>query len=152
MKVYVDIEAAVKYTVIKLSNPSGRERKLSLTGYVEWVLGDLRPKSAMHIVTFIDGETGALFARNPYNIEFGEQVSFFDVDEETRTFTGDRTEFIGRNGSIRNPDALTRVKLSGKTGARADPCGALQAAIELTHAGETDIRFFLRAASNAQDA
>ncbi len=51
MQVYVDTEAAVKYTVIKLSNHSGRERKLSVTGYVEWVLGDLKPKSAMHVVT-----------------------------------------------------------------------------------------------------
>jgi len=152
MQVYVDIEAAVKFTVIKLSNHSGRERKLSLTGYVEWVLGDLRSKSAMHIVTSIDPATGALFARNPYNIEFGDRVGFFDVDEETRTFTGDRTEFIGRNGSLRNPDALTRVKLSGKTGAGADPCGALQVAIDLPDGGEKEIIFLLGAARNSQEA
>lgn len=152
MQVYVDIEAAVKFTVIKLSNHSGRERKLSLTGYVEWVLGDLRPKSAMHIVTSIDPATGALFARNPYNIEFGDRVGFFDVDEETRTFTGDRTEFIGRNGSLRNPDALTRVKLSGKTGAGLDPCGALQVTIDLPDGGEKEIIFLLGAARNSQEA
>lgn len=152
MKVYVDLDAAVKYTVIKLSNRSGRERKLSLTGYVEWVLGDLRSKSAMHIVTFIDAVTGALFARNPYSIEFGDRVGFFDVDEETRTFTGDRTEFIGRNGSLRNPDALTRVKLSGKTGAGADPCGALQVAIDLPDGGEKEVIFLLGAAFSPQEA
>ena len=152
MKVYVDVEAAVKFTVIKLSNHSGRDRKLSLTGYVEWVMGDLRPKSAMHTVTFIDGETGALFARNPYSVEFGERVGFFDVDEDTRTYTGDRTEFIGRNGSLRNPDALTRVKLSGKTGAGADPCGALQVAIDLPDGGEKEIIFLLGAAKSPQEA
>jgi len=152
MRVYVDLEAAVKYTVIKLSNRSGRERKLSLTGYVEWVLGDLRPKSVMHIVTFIDAATGALFARNPYSIEFGGRVGFFDVDEETRTYTGDRTEFIGRNGSLRNPDALTRVKLSGKTGAGADPCGALQVAIDLPDGGEKEVVFLLGAAWSPEEA
>lgn len=152
MEVYVDIEAAVKFTVIKISNRSGRERKLSLTGYVEWVLGDLRPKSAMHIVTSIDPATGALFARNPYNIEFGERVGFFDVNEDARTFTGDRTEFIGRNGSLRNPDALTRTKLSGKTGAGADPCGALQVMIDLQDESEKEIVFLLGAARNPQEA
>lgn len=146
MRVFVDIEAPVKYTAIKLSNRSGRERKLSLTGYVEWVLGDLRSKTAMHIVTFIDAATGALFARNPYNIEFGDRTTFFDVDEETRTFTGDRTEFIGRNGSLRNPDALTRIKLSGKTGAGADPCGALQVSIDLADGAEHEVIFLLGAA------
>ena len=42
-----------------------RPRRLSATGYAEWVLGDLRPKSAMHVITEIDPNSGALFARNP---------------------------------------------------------------------------------------
>ena len=49
---------------LKMRNASGRPRRLSVTGYVEWVLGDLRPKSVMHVVTEVDGKTGALFARN----------------------------------------------------------------------------------------
>jgi hypothetical protein len=40
--VYVAIDAAVKFSVLKMRNKSGRPRKLSATGYVEWVLGDLR--------------------------------------------------------------------------------------------------------------
>ena len=39
--------APIKFTVLKVRNESGRSRRLSATGYVEWVLGDLRPKSAM---------------------------------------------------------------------------------------------------------
>ena len=44
--VYVALDASVKFTVLKIRNDSGRSRRLSATGYVEWVLGDLRPKSA----------------------------------------------------------------------------------------------------------
>jgi len=29
--------------------------------------GDLRPKTAMQVITEIDPKTGAIFARNPYN-------------------------------------------------------------------------------------
>ena len=152
MQVFVDLEAAVKFTVIKLSNHSGRERKLSLTGYVEWVLGDLRPKSAMHVVTSVDPGTGALFARNPYHMEFGGRVCFFDVDAENRSYTSDRTEFIGRNGSLRNPDALLRVKLSGKTGAALDPCAAIQVVLDLPDGGDKEIIFMLGAARNNQEA
>ena len=67
--IYVALDAAIKFSVLKIRNESGRKRKLTATGYVEWVLGDLRPKSAMHVITAIDRKSGALFARNPYNTE-----------------------------------------------------------------------------------
>ena len=116
--VYVALDAPVKFSVLKVRNESGRSRRLSATGYVEWVLGDLRPKSTMHVITEIDPNSGALFARNPYNTEFAERVAFFDVDDTTRTISGDRTEFLGRNGTLRNPAAMTRSRLSGKVGRR----------------------------------
>ena len=106
--VYVALDAPVKFTVLKVRNQSGRSRRLSATGYVEWVLGDLRPKSVMHVVTEVDPQSGAIFARNPYNAEFGNRIAFFNVDDGTRTVSGDRTEFLGRNGTLRNPAAMTR--------------------------------------------
>ena len=152
MKVFVDEAAAVKYTVIRISNRSGQDRKLSVTGYVEWVLGDLRPKSAMHIITSTDAITGALFARNPYNTGFGHPTCFFDVSGSQRSFTADRTEFIGRNGSLRHPAALSRKRLSGKTGAALDPCGALQVTIDLAPEGEEEIVFILGVAGDNEEA
>ncbi len=92
--IYVDVDAAIKFVVIKIRNASGRARKLSVTGYAEWVLGMLRSKSAMHIVTELDTMTGALVARNAYNTEFPNRVAFFDVDEPLNNFTADRAEFI----------------------------------------------------------
>ena len=68
--VYVALDAPVKFAVLKVSNESGRPRRLSATGFVEWVLGDLPEKSRMHIVTEVDSATGILLARNPYNNEF----------------------------------------------------------------------------------
>lgn len=129
--IYVGLEDAVKYSVLKLRNLSGRARRLSATGYVEWVLGDIRVKSQMHVVSEIDGATGMLTARNPYNTEFGGRVAFFDVDGDTRTFTADRTEFLGRNGSLGHPAALLNERLSGKLGVGLDPCAAIQIPIAL---------------------
>ena len=125
--VYVALDAAMKFMVLKVRNESGRSRRLSATGYVEWVLGDLRPKSAMHVVTELDPKSGAVFARNPFNTEFAGRIAFFDVDETTRTISGDRSEFIGRNGTLRNPAAMTRLRLVGQSGGRArslrrNPC------------------------------
>ena len=150
--VYVALDAPVKFTVLKVRNQSGRSRRLSATGYVEWVLGDLRPKSVMHVVTEVDPQSGAIFARNPYSAEFGNRIAFFNVDDGTRTVSGDRTEFLGRNGTLRNPAAMTRSRLSGKVGAALDPCGAIQVAFELADGEEREIVFTLGAGQDADDA
>jgi len=143
--VYVDLEQPVKFSVLKLRNASGRTRQLSATGYVEWVLGDLRSKSAMHVVTEIDAASGALFASNAYNAEFPGRVAFFDVDDLSRTLSGDRSEFLGRNGTLAAPDALSRARLSGRLGAALDPCGAIQVPFELADGEQRQIIFRLGA-------
>jgi cellobiose phosphorylase len=143
LTVYVDVDAAIKFSVLKVRNESGQPRKLSATGYVEWVLGGLRPKSAMHVTTEIDPHSGALFARNPYNTEFTGLVAFFDVDDTTRTTSCDRAEFIGRNGTLKNPAAMARSRLSGKVGAALDPCAAIQTSFELADGQEREIIFRL---------
>ncbi|QJE03223.1 cyclic beta 1-2 glucan synthetase [Massilia forsythiae] len=140
---YVALDDPLKYVVIKLRNDSAARRKLSVTGYVEWVLGDLRDKSAMHVVTEQDPVSGALFARNAYNADFSGRVAFFHLDAEHVAFTCDRTEFIGRNRSLANPAALERAGLSGRSGAALDPCAALQAAIELQPGEEQELVFML---------
>jgi len=150
--VYVALDAQIKFTVLKVRNESGRSRRLSATGYAEWVLGDLRPKSAMHVITELDPNSGALFARNSYNSEFADRVAFFDVDEVTRTVSGDRTEFLGRNGTLRSPAAMRRSRLSGKVGAALDPCAAIQVPFELADGQEREIIFRLGAGRDADDA
>jgi len=140
--IYVAVEDAVKFSVLKLRNLSGRARRLSATGYVEWVLGDLRVKSQMHVVSEHDAASGVLTARNPYNTEFAGRVAFFDTDASGCSFTADRTEFLGRNGSLGDPAALHRERLSGRLGVGLDPCAAIQVPLALAagQASETVFR------------
>ena len=150
--VYVALDASVKFSVLKLRNESGRPRRLSVTGYVEWVIGDLRPKTAMHIVTAIDAGTGALLARNPYNTEFADRVAFFDVDDTGRTFTCDRREFLGRNGSPVRPAAMSRTRLSDRAGAALDPCAAIQVPFALGAGQERELVFRLGVGRDVREA
>jgi cyclic beta-1,2-glucan synthetase len=149
--VYVAMDAPVKFTVLKLRNVSGRPRRLSVTSYWEWVLGDLRQKSLLHVQTEVDLKTGALLARNYYNTEFPDRIVFLDVNDATRTLTGDRKEFIGRNGSLARPAALKRARLSGKVGAGLDPCGAMQVTFNLLDGQERETSFRLGVGRNAND-
>ena len=85
----------------------------------------------MHIITELDIDSGALFARNPYNTEFEIGLHFLMLTISARTFTTDRTEFIGRNGTLKNPDAMNRIKTFRKNRAALDPCAAIQVAFDL---------------------
>ncbi len=152
MTVFVDPEEPVKYMLFKIKNGSGRLRKLTLTGYVEWVLGDLRPKTAMQITTEINTDTGALLAGNAYNSDFGNYISFFDVDDISRSYTSDRSEFLGRNGTYKNPEGMGKAKLSGRVGAGQDACGVLQSAMDLTDGEERTIVFRLGAGKDQYSA
>jgi cyclic beta-1,2-glucan synthetase len=154
--IYVGLKDAVKFSVLKLHNLSGRERRISATGYVEWILGDLRGKTHLHVVTELEEATGVITARNAYNTEFEGRVGVFDADANVpvseRTCTGDRVEFIGRNGSMRAPDALLRERLSGKVGAGLDPCAAIQLTLALPPGEPAEVIFRLAMGRDQDDA
>ena len=141
---YVALDDPIKISRLKIHDRSGRARRLSVTAYVEWVLGASRGASAPFVVTEIDPETGALLARNPWRTDFGNRVAFADLAGRQLAWTGDRTEFLGRNGTLAQPAALLRsAPLSGRVGAGLDPCGALQTRLELEPRGTAEIVFFL---------
>ncbi len=149
--IYVAMDAPVKFTVLKLRNVSGRQRRLSVTSYSEWVLGDLRHKSLLHVQTEVDIKTGALLARNYDNTDFPGRIVFLDVNDATRTLTGDRKEFIGRNGNLAQPAALKRAGLSGKAGAGLDPCGAVQVVFDLAIDQEQETSFRMGVGRNRSE-
>lgn len=150
--IFVALDAPIKFSMLKIRNHSGRKRKLSVTGYVDWVMGDLKAKSAMHITTESDPQTRTIFAKNPYNSEFNNYVAFFTTDEPNQTFTCDRTEFLGRNGNLRKPAAMFRAYLSGKKGAGMDPCASIQTTFEISDQEEKEVIFKLGAGKDANEA
>ncbi|MEJ7914408.1 MAG: cyclic beta 1-2 glucan synthetase, partial [Chitinophagaceae bacterium] len=153
MSVFVDKDLPVKFIVLKIKNESGRDRKLSTTGFLEIILGDVRSKTNMHILSQQDSSTGALLLRNRYNSAFSERVTFFKVEGGFNfSYTADRSEFIGRNRNLNDPQALYRKKLSGRVGAGMDACAALQVKVDLLNGAEREIIFQIGNEANAQEA
>ncbi len=141
---YVPIDDSIKISQLRITNRSTRPRNLSVTAYAEWVLGTSRGAAAPFIITERDSETGAIHARNPWNNDFGTRVAFIDLGGRQTAWTGDRTEFLGRNGALNSPAALVDASaLSRSVGAGFDPCAALQTAIRLEPGETTEILVFL---------
>jgi cyclic beta-1,2-glucan synthetase len=150
---YAALADPIKISRLTLRNASRRIRRLSVTAYVEWVLGASRGAAAPFVTTRIDPDSGAMLANNPWNPAFGERVAFADLAGRQTSWTGDRREFIGRNGTLAMPSGLARgAVLSGQVGSGLDPCAALQTTVEIAPNGVAEIVFFLGDAPNETEA
>jgi cyclic beta-1,2-glucan synthetase len=148
---FVPADDPIKMLRLRVRNLGKRRRQLSATFYAEWVLGTVRDQAAMNVIPAVDQETGALLASNPFNADYATAVAFADVSLRPRSFTADRTEFLGRNGSVANPAALSRLELSGSVHAALDPCTALMAPFDLEPGEEKEIVFFLGQGGSVDD-
>jgi cyclic beta-1,2-glucan synthetase len=142
----------VKIYLLRLRNTGPRTRRLSATFYAEWVLGTVRDQAAQNVVTEGDTGAGPLLARNPFNADFGDRVAFADASGRPRTFTADRREFLGRNGSPADPQAMSRPDLSGTVGGPFDPCAALRVRFELGGGEQRVVVFCLGQAGSVEEA
>ena len=127
---FVPAEDPVKISRLAMTNHSSRARRLSVTAYLEWVLGVSRSASAPFVITEIDPTTGAMFARNSWNRDFGARIAFADLGGAQTAWTGDRTEFLGRNGAPDRPAAVSRRTTSPRTVARV-PRGGVSMAVSI---------------------
>jgi len=147
---FVHPEAAVRFGLLTLENRSGRTRRLSVWSYSEWALCPPRAREHLHVRSERDSETGAVLAWNSYNRAFAGRCAFAYVESAVAA-TGDRLEFLGRNGSISSPDALARVTLSGRFGAGLDACAAIESRVDLAP-GETKQLVMLLGQGTDRDA
>ncbi|MBB3661037.1 cyclic beta-1,2-glucan synthetase [Rhizobium sp. BK650] len=143
----------VKLQRLHLRNTSSAARRLRLYGYVEWILGNNPQKTASFILSKYDEKTGALFATNPYGIDYSGRTAFFAASETASSFSASRREFIGKTGSIQMPLAVRSASaLSGSTELDGDPAAILTIDIELGVNEARDVIFFLGDAPTEEEA
>jgi cyclic beta-1,2-glucan synthetase len=141
---FVPLEDPIKISRLQVVNRSAETRQLSVTHYLDWVLGNQRSRSAPFIVTEIEPKTAALFARNPWGTDFQSRVAFMDMAGRQQACTADRAEFIGRHGSLAEPAVLLGThELSNRVGGGLDPCGAMQTTLTLQPGEATELTFLL---------
>src|SRR5690606_2950758 len=149
----VDAADPVKLSRLTVRNDGPGAARLRVYAYVEWVLGNNRARSAPAIVPELDARTGALFARNPYSLDFGDRTAFLASDGEAQSVTADRHEFIGRGATVELPKTVASgAPLSGKVEAGNDPCAAMARDIEVPAGSEVALLWRLGDAASPDEA
>lgn len=117
------------------------------------MLGASRSITAPYIVTELDPVTGAIFAYNALDIDFGQRIAFVDLAGLQTAWTCNRTEFIGRNGNMEAPIAFSQPKpLKSLVGAGFDPCAVLATQVELAIEQSIEIILLLGQSSDREHA
>ncbi|WP_020475307.1 GH36-type glycosyl hydrolase domain-containing protein [Zavarzinella formosa] len=151
LTMFVPVADPVKILLLKLKNTGPTPRKLSAIFYAEWVLGTTRDAAIMQVIPETE-DGGRILARNPFNPDFPTVVAFADAMPRPTSFSSDRTEFLGRNGSVRWPAGLRRVQFTGRIDPTVDPCAALMCAVELAPGQEKEVVFVLGETTDKAEA
>ncbi|KAB3534392.1 glycosyl transferase [Alkaliphilus pronyensis] len=142
LTMFVPKDEAVKLNLIKLKNTSNKVRRLTLTYYIRPVLGIAEELTQRFIKTRLM-DNGAIAISNPYNTDFNTNIAFAGSTNTIASFTCDREEFIGADGSAAHPKGLKREGLSNNIGAGLDPCIALQITVSIDINQEVQLGFFI---------
>jgi cellobiose phosphorylase len=143
MKVFVAAKTPVELAEITLKNEGVTTRRLDITSYFEWVLGNFPDEhrefhklfivpafrdNAIHVRKYLgqfpDG-------KGRWNNTDWNQIAFHGVSEPVKSYTCDKESFIGMYGSQERPAALLEDELPGKCDRFGDPCVALRVEVVL---------------------
>ena len=142
--VYVATDAPVKFSVLKLRNASGRARRLSVTGYVEWVLGDLRAEDRDARRHRVDPRAARCLRATPTTPSSPAASRSSTSTSRRARVTGDRTEFLGRNGALRDARGAWRARgCRAGSARRSIPAPRCRCTFELADGEEREIVFRL---------
>jgi cyclic beta-1,2-glucan synthetase len=122
-----------------------------LFAYNEWQLGPPRAAGSRFVATERDPVSGAILARDLY-AEDRRRVAFAGTSAMPLAATGDRLEFLGRNGSLQRAAALGQPRLGDRFGAGLDPCAALQVAVDLAPGETRSVVFVLGEGESLEEA
>jgi len=148
LTVFVPAADPVKVYRLRLRNDGERAKRLTITYFAEWVLGPSREDQQIHVQTSRDEASGAIVATQTWSGSFTGQIAFAASSPKAASYSADRVQFLGRNGSISQPFALGRVRLDNRTGAGLDPAAALQLSVSIEPREEKVVTFLLGEVSN----
>ncbi|WP_434223511.1 GH36-type glycosyl hydrolase domain-containing protein [Fervidobacterium gondwanense] len=163
MKVFVTVKDPVEIIHLRLRNDSSKTRRLDVTSYFEWVLGNFpdehREFHKLFIVPEFKGNT--IYVRKylgqfpdekgRWNNTNWDHVAFHSVSLPVKSFTCDKESFVGMYKDEKFPIAMTIEKLDNKCDRFGDACASLQVELTLEPTEEIEIVFTVGAAKIGEE-
>lgn len=156
---YVPLDKAYEVWNLKLTNLSGTERKLTVTGYAEFTnvnnyehdQVNLQYSQFITRTAFAGNRIRQMIHGNLDCLKEGEKVDeknlierFFGLaGEKVSSYCGDKEKFLGRYHGYGNPAGVIRGDLGGELNYNENGCGALSALISLAPGETKNIAFIL---------
>ncbi len=140
----------VKICRLRLRNDSGRQRRLTVAYFAEWVLGSVREDQQTHVRTSFDAPSGAILATQCWSGNHAGYPAFAAASPRAASYSGDRTLFLGRNNLSPKPAAMERTRLDNRTGAGLDPAAALQLSVIIEAGHQMEVIFLLGQAEDVE--
>ncbi|HZJ00590.1 MAG TPA: hypothetical protein VFD22_07990 [Gemmatimonadaceae bacterium] len=145
-------EDPVKVQVLTLTNTGDKRKRITVTSYVEWVLGATREKTRFDVQTSFDRAKSVIIAENFLDPDMPSMTAFLSMTGSIVWYTTSRREFIGRNGALSAPIALAENRWAKEEETIPDPCGVLGGLVELAPGETKSIAIALGAANGREEA
>lgn len=145
MTVFVVPNDPVEIIQITLANEDSKERKLDVSTFFEWGLGNApdehREFHKIFINSKFDSEINGLLVEK-YLGQFADEkgrhnntswnyIAFHAASKQLKSYDGDKESFIGMYGTEADPQAMKLDKLAQRTGRFVDAAAALQVEVLL---------------------
>jgi cyclic beta-1,2-glucan synthetase len=150
--VFVSRSDPVKIVRLRVRDLQSRPRRVTATYYAEWLLGAGAGQPNPLLVAEYDAGAHALLASNRWNAEFGDRVAFLTSTLPPHSLTTSRSEFVGRHGDTRRPEALLRWDMGGRLESATDCCGAFQVHLDIGAGEIGEVAFILGQGDNRAQA
>lgn len=148
LQIFVDPEEPLKFLRVQMTNRWPRNRRLTVTFAVEWLLGNSSSVDHHLLLPERDSETGALLVRNGFIRNSNDELAFVSANLDAHGVSAHGAEFFGRRRSWSAPEGLAAVGLSNRVEPSAEPCAIYQVHIDLQADETRDFHFVLGAAEN----
>ena len=150
LEVFVPNEDSCKISILNLKNTTPNRKKFKLYYYIKPVIGEDEIKTSKYIETKLDKNNNIVYSKNLYKREEEDYLIYISSSEEIKSFTGDKTSFLGLGG-LANPDGIKKGKLNNDLGLGKESCMAYEIEIELESFSNKEISFILGADENLID-
>ena len=154
---FVPVDDPVKISWVRLKNESNQPRRISLFSYLQWDLSDGDWQSSWSTQTSIDATGDVIFAKNGRRGVFANSLAFTALispaNADDQQHTCDRSEFLGRGGSLSSPLALEQsAELTGRAGQGFDQCAVSKTSVEVAPGETLQFAVLLGETSSAKGA